>query len=490
MTRRPMLPVIVLALLLGTGAHAQAPARDEQAVKEALDQLQEELKGERAQRARGQAALAGITRELAELKRESVDLAARLRHSESERDRLVARLDNLENERTALRDSLMRRHGQAAAVLAALQRLESRPRESLLARPQGVTEAVRSTLALRAVLPALDSRVESLRQDLAALKGLRQRIDTRTTELAAVRKRLHEERRRLADLVARKQSAQRATMDDLKARREAMDHLANKAGSLRELLEGLKAERAETQRRLRRLAQRAARDKPPPPPRDTAVAETTAPASSPRPDSPQPPSRQPPEPPQVTFAPAITRPTPMAQASRTQDPAPKKTGPSPATTQVAQRGAGTGARLDQVATRKPVPIASRRGKLPLPVRGRIVERFGEENIHGVTSDGLRLRTAGGATVIAPHEGRVMFAGPFRRYGQVLIIDHGDGYHSLLAGMAAIDATVGQWVLAGEPVGEMASGGGSRPSLYLELRHDNVPVDPGPWMAANIGKVSG
>src|SRR3546814_20553792 len=99
--------------------------------------------------------------------------------------------------------------------------------------------------------------------------------------------------------------------------------------------------------------------------------------------------------------------------------------------------------------------------------------------------GIRIETRSGAQVVAPADGKVMFAGPFRGYGQLLIIAHGGGYHSLLAGFGRIDRSVGQWVLAGEPVGQMsatqagpvqagqakagASGTGEKPVLYLELR---------------------
>jgi len=83
----------------------------------------------------------------------------------------------------------------------------------------------------------------------------------------------------------------------------------------------------------------------------------------------------------------------------------------------------------------------------------------------------------------------MFAGPFKGYGQILIIDHGGGYHSLLAGIEQIEASVGQRVVAGEPVGVMKSGEANA-SLYLELRRQGQPINPLPWLVARDGKVSG
>ncbi len=93
-------------------------------------------------------------------------------------------------------------------------------------------------------------------------------------------------------------------------------------------------------------------------------------------------------------------------------------------------------------------------------------------------------------MVSPHEGRVVFAGPFRRYGQLLIIEHGEGYYSLLAGLARIDGVIGQWILGGEPVGIMGRPGNGNPALYMELRRNGQPINPLPWLAARKGKVSG
>ena len=139
-------------------------------------------------------------------------------------------------------------------------------------------------------------------------------------------------------------------------------------------------------------------------------------------------------------------------------------------------------------TSKPITLA--RGTLRYPVVGRLIERFGQTSEGGLTANGITIVTTLGAQVVAPYEGRVVFAGKFRGYGQLLIIEHSEGYHSLLAGMAQIDTLIGQWVLVGEPVGVMGRAGGKRPSLYVELRQNGQPKNPLPWLAARKGKVSG
>ena len=140
----------------------------------------------------------------------------------------------------------------------------------------------------------------------------------------------------------------------------------------------------------------------------------------------------------------------------------------------------------------PVPLISRaRGRLAMPVMGKVVTRYGKRRSAGIRTKGVRFATTPGAQVVAPHDGYVVFAGLFRGYGRLLIIDHGEGYHSLLAGLGRIDVAVNQRLLAGEPIGIMAQTGQAKPRLYLELRRKGQPINPLPWLAASpIDKVSG
>ena len=96
---------------------------------------------------------------------------------------------------------------------------------------------------------------------------------------------------------------------------------------------------------------------------------------------------------------------------------------------------------------------------------------------------------------------MVFAGPFRSYGELLIINAGGGYYVVLAGMERISVEVGQFVLAGEPVATMGDGsirtasalalGAAQPILYVEFRKDGAAIDPGPWWAkAELEKVRG
>jgi septal ring factor EnvC (AmiA/AmiB activator) len=141
-----------------------------------------------------------------------------------------------------------------------------------------------------------------------------------------------------------------------------------------------------------------------------------------------------------------------------------------------------------------VAFASAKGLLSLPVRGVTLREFGEDDGFGNGSEGMAVATRAGAQVTAPADGWVVYAGAFRSYGQLLILDAGDGYHILLAGMEKIDVEHRQFVLAGEPVGTMGSRRLasaavpdvtlSQPVLYIEFRKDGTSVDPGPWWAGS------
>ena len=142
---------------------------------------------------------------------------------------------------------------------------------------------------------------------------------------------------------------------------------------------------------------------------------------------------------------------------------------------------------DMVTARRPAPppearsFALARGTLPFPAAGRLTQRYGEGVEGDVRAKGILIATRPDAQVVSPFDGVVAFSGPFRGYGPLLILEHSEGYHTLLAGMSRLDGVVGQRVLAGEPVGVMAPEGA--PSLYVELRRDGQPINPLPWLAA-------
>jgi len=138
------------------------------------------------------------------------------------------------------------------------------------------------------------------------------------------------------------------------------------------------------------------------------------------------------------------------------------------------------------------PFSALQGQIALPVIGKIKLRFGADDGNGAAMQGDMVATQSGAIVTAPADGNVLYAGPFRSYGQLLILNAGDGYHVVLAGMSRISVATGQSVLAGEPIGAMGEArvastsasrnGNAALELYVEFRKDGKPVDPAPWWA--------
>ncbi len=143
-----------------------------------------------------------------------------------------------------------------------------------------------------------------------------------------------------------------------------------------------------------------------------------------------------------------------------------------------------------------IAFASAKGLFVLPVNGPKIRAFGASDGAGGVLKGISLAAKPAAQVTTPCDGWVVYAGPFRSYGQLLILNAGGGYHVLIAGMERISVGIGQFVLTGEPVATMGStsqvasvlaANPSQPLLYIEFRKDGTPIDPGPWWAANEGE---
>jgi murein hydrolase activator len=136
-----------------------------------------------------------------------------------------------------------------------------------------------------------------------------------------------------------------------------------------------------------------------------------------------------------------------------------------------------------------IPFAKSQGLLPFPIQGRTLIKFGQLDREGGASKGIHMEGRFGAQVVSPCDGTILYAGPFRTYGQLLIIDAGGGYHVVLAGMDRIQVVHNQAVLAGEPVATMALDQrpgekiSNRPILYVEFRRDQQTIDPAPWWSA-------
>ena len=184
-----------------------------------------------------------------------------------------------------------------------------------------------------------------------------------------------------------------------------------------------------------------------------------------------------------------------AEASKLEDL--KRQNMTPAEMDQARRDAQTNL-PDKNRIAPAYPFSVMKAKLDLPVAGDVLRFFGDDDGTGHPAQGLTVAAGTGLVVTAPADGWIMFAGPFRSYGKMVIMNVGENYHIVLSGMDSVTARQGQFVVAGEPIGQMgekriASAAAvnivtDRPTLYIEFRKDGKPVDSLPWWSAkNLGK---
>ena len=154
-----------------------------------------------------------------------------------------------------------------------------------------------------------------------------------------------------------------------------------------------------------------------------------------------------------------------------------------------------------IAARPRIALADAKGKLDYPAQGRLVKRYGDSDGFGGAVKGQFVETRREAQVVAPTDGKVEFAGVFRSYGQLLILNAGNGYHVLLAGMGDMTVETGQVVRAGEPLAKMGEAPApgtltgeqihsTAPVLYIEFRKNGEAIDSTPWWIGGFQEAKG
>lgn len=405
-------------------------------VRESLDRLSERRRGLKAEIEALEEDRGAINRALIEAAKRAQELEAQVGDSEQ-------RLAELNETRLQITGSLSSKRALLAEVIGALQRMGRKPPPAILIRPDDALASIRSAIMLGAVVPEIRKETETLVVELQALARTRQQIEAERTELNANLNALAEDETRLTLLIEEKAQLadrSRATLEeDQKRSRE----LAESAKSLEQLIGDLE-QQIEAAAEAAKAAQ-VADEK-----RREAAEKRLAEARG-RLEKPQPEGR--------------------AQRSARLDP-----------------GTGDTGRITPA-----IAFSRARGILPLPVQGVELHGFGSAGPAGRTRN-IAFATRPNARVRSPADGWVVYAGPFRSYGQLLILNAGDGYHVILSGMDEVNVATGRFVLAGEPVGRMGSTrvaaavplalGSTRPVLYVEFRKDGKPVDPAPWWATS------
>jgi len=393
----------------------------------------------------------GLEKSVSEIQAERERLSDSLRETARIIHDSEARLTEIERHQATLgtqerkiRDQLSERHGKITVLLAAMQRMGRNPPPVLITRREDALQMVRSAMILARAFPELAEQATILTSRLSELVKIMEASKAQSEILRAETARHEVERTRIAQLIENR-------------RQSLADH--------QPALDLARRQAAETAKRIEDLT--------------TLIASLDARSGSLTPA------------PGQTVPPLLSAEKPPAArpaAPGTPEPqAPPKSGPAmaqlvPSASQLAALGT--------VPMRPALPFVQTKGSLPFPAQGKRVLGYGDKTQFGTQSMGVVLETRHSAQVRSPCDGSVLWAGPFRTWGQLLIINAEDGYHILLAGLSQIDVQVGQFVLAGEPVGLMsaapksqsAKSEGNAPVLYVEFRKDNRPIDPDPWWA--------
>jgi len=333
------------------------------------------------------------------------------------------RLGKLIAEELDVRGRLDGADSDIANVLAAIERIGRNPPPALFVNPSDALGSARSAILMSAIFPQLRAKADAVTADLKKLTEIKAAAIEEEAQLKANFSVLEEEQLRIATLIAARKQGVEIVSAELAEEERSATALAARASTLKELVGALSS-------------------------RATAVAEANSRASLPATASGAKPDLGPDT---IKLA--------LANTSRT----------APA-----------------------VPFPSTKGYLSLPAGGTNIIDFGAGDGFGGISEGISMATRAEAQVVAPADGWVMYQGPYLNYGQIIILNPGDDYTILLAGLDKVSVNIGQFVMMGEPVGTMGShtigrtvttsAGNSRPTLYIEMRRKNVPIDPSGWWA--------
>jgi murein hydrolase activator len=416
-------------------------SRDE--ARQKLNQTEKSLESNRAKEKDLTQELAALAEERAKLNSELIEAGKRVQASEASLSATEAKLAELTEQVDVIQSSITERKEALVKMLSAMQRIGRTPPPALVTRRDDALAVVRSAMLLADVFPELKYEADNLSRELDGLvtleRGIREQRDTQKNETG----RLAAEREKLDGLLEEKRRASAQGEAQLAEIKRIATDQAQTVTDLNELVERLDAKIAKVE-----------------------VAQYDAEVAAER-----------------------------ALRARRQEQALA----TPENENVVEIKPGSA----KVAFASPdrlqpaLPFETTKGSLRFPAQGQYVKHFGDADASGSPLKGISLQTRGEARITAPADGWVVYAGPFRSYGQLLIINAGGGYHILLAGMSRIDVSLGQFVLAGEPVAEMGKTAAesqgkdsSRPVLYVEFRKDGRPIDPDPWWAQASEKVQG
>ena len=367
-----------------------------------------------------------VKNEIETVNKKMREASKKIQAGEDELARQQKEIDALQQHLNESEKKFDAEHDMLVETLAALQTLALRPSEAILIQPLSPVEVMRSSILLRGSVHALKDRAEIIRQSIEDINNQKAEIAKRKQAIEKENELLAQQQDEMERLSKQKSAMyHQLSAQSVETKRKAQQ-LAGQANDLRDLLDKLEKQKAlEKQRELQR--------------RQLAEKERLAKQQA------------------------------ANDLRQTNDHS-------------AARAAYEKQDISDGLPKGSVAFSRAKGRLLRPARGQIITAFHQELSKGVVSNGIDIKTAAKAQIIAPYDGTVIFAGPFKNFANLIIIDHGEGYTSLLSGLNETYTEVGQVILAGEPLGVMPNS--SNAKLHMEIRKNNHPINPNEWMSKN------
>ncbi len=411
--------------------------------KQNSDQLKNKLATEKRGLDKAKSKQKGLKKNVSSLERERfhlnkllIDTGKKIKVSENALIKAENRLGELKEQENLVRGSLAQSHEKIAVLLGTMQKIGRQPPPVIVTRRDDVLKMVRSAMLLGSVFPELKNQADFLTGKLTTLVRL-------STEISSQRDRLKIEGAQLAGnqikiraLLSEKRSRLNARKSQLVSMRRQIERFNSNVGSLADRIKNSVA----------------------------IVQQKTALGKYEK------------------------------ELAQTRNGKQTASGKKLSKTEIKKRKKYAFVNPARLKPKLPFPQAI--GKVIFPVAGRKIRNFAQKDEYGAPSKGIVIETRYSAQILSPFDGWIVYAGKFRSYGKLLILNVGGGYHIILAGMKNFDVSLGQFVLAGEPIAQMGEtvkrgalqAASSGPTLYVEFRKNGQSINSAPWWASEKEKV--
>ena len=408
-----------------------------QVSRKQLEQVEEQAHLREMEHKKKQAEAIALSLELAKLNKAMIKAAGKLQDDEEKTTNMEEKLELLEKQLKTEEEKFSKEHKNLAQTLAVLQNFALYPTETLVTQPLSPVEIIQSAILMRESVPFIKDNADKIQKDLKSLNEKKEKVQNALKKLEQQKKSLLNQQQKIKKMAEEKSIIRKKVEGESLKLKEQAEALASQAEDLKDLVEKLEKDEELSKRRKAELKRAAKR-------REKEALKKLE----------------------------------EEQLRRIREG--KSKGISSEDGKVYQDDDNTLVELSPLKTNiAQTNFANAKGRLTRPAKGEIITGYGQELSKGVNSKGIVIKTRESAQIIAPYDGSVIFSGPFKGYGNLIIIDHGEGYVSLLAGMSLTDVQTGQMVLAGEPVGFMPDTDMAK--LYMEIRKDQNPINPTPWL---------